>query len=335
MLAITHAAIAVAGATAIIGTTEPTVLFCAVVASQLPDLDTTKSYSGRVLYPLAKFLEERYPHRSITHSLLFTFALAVCSLPVCYFFSWKHWLAIVFGHLLSSAADTFTKSGVRLLYPNRIVCVCGRNPKLRLATGTGPEYMVLVAALAILLLSANLISGGGLEKQFATKFLTTNQTAAGMLLQESQRAIQIRVVGTRRYDNSQVDELFWAIDVQGSNTLIVLEDDKILRVADNGDIIPRRVEVKEGRRRMKVRRQRIQEVDANIWVNSLSSTARVSGSLQLETPGEIQLPLPAPGAINTISKSGEGVNLVYARKDELKAIDEYYILSGEVVIKEL
>jgi hypothetical protein len=44
----------------------------AVLGSQLPDIDTTTSTIGKIFFPLRSFLEDRFPYRRITHSLLTT-----------------------------------------------------------------------------------------------------------------------------------------------------------------------------------------------------------------------------------------------------------------------
>jgi hypothetical protein len=68
MMAITHASIAAAGTSLIIGTADPMALGLAVLGSQLPDIDTTTSTIGKIFFPISSFFEDRFPHRSITYS---------------------------------------------------------------------------------------------------------------------------------------------------------------------------------------------------------------------------------------------------------------------------
>ena len=86
MLSITHAAIAVSAASLTfgLGTNNPVALGLALLGSQLPDLDTTTSTIGQILFPVSNWLEDNFPHRSITHSLLATVTLAAitqCQAP--------------------------------------------------------------------------------------------------------------------------------------------------------------------------------------------------------------------------------------------------------------
>lgn len=54
---------------------------CAV-GSILPDIDTTTSGVGRFFRPVARFIEHRFGHRTITHSLLFLLLLSVALMPL-------------------------------------------------------------------------------------------------------------------------------------------------------------------------------------------------------------------------------------------------------------
>lgn len=83
MMAITHGAIASAGVSLLLTTGDPLVLGLAVAGSQLPDLDTTTSTIGKILFPIASWIEDKYPHRTITHSLLATATIALLSWVCC------------------------------------------------------------------------------------------------------------------------------------------------------------------------------------------------------------------------------------------------------------
>ena len=52
-------------------------IFCCL----LPDIDHRKSLIGKTFYPIAKFLDKRFGHRTITHSLMF---LVLCFLLVAF-----------------------------------------------------------------------------------------------------------------------------------------------------------------------------------------------------------------------------------------------------------
>ena len=85
-MAITHCAIAAAGTSLVLGTAEPLPLGLAILGSQIPDIDTTTSTIGKIFYPISSWIEDRFPHRSVTHCLLATVGITAVSLGVNYFF---------------------------------------------------------------------------------------------------------------------------------------------------------------------------------------------------------------------------------------------------------
>jgi inner membrane protein len=119
MIAITHAAIAAAGTSLLLGTSDPLPLALAVVGSQLPDLDSTESLVGQVCFPAASWFEDHYPHRTVTHSFLASAVLALGSMLVGLLAIRNLWafIALPIGHVLSCFADTFTRKRPSCSWP--------------------------------------------------------------------------------------------------------------------------------------------------------------------------------------------------------------------------
>jgi inner membrane protein len=160
-MSITHALIAAAGTSLMLATADPMALGLAVLGSQLPDLDTTTSTIGKIFFPLSSFIEDRFPHRSITHSLLATGFIAAVSLPIGYLLgNWLSAIALPLGHLLACFSDCFTKQGVQLFFPDPAWAISVSNPNRRIRTGSTAEYWVLVVAAAALVLGIWLATGG-------------------------------------------------------------------------------------------------------------------------------------------------------------------------------
>lgn len=337
MMGVTHTAISLAGVTIITGSVDPRIMLLAAIGSQIPDLDTTKSWVGLAFYPFAKFLEERFPHRSVTHSFFTTFAIAVLLIPIVLYFDWKLWLALPIGHLLSCFSDCATKLGCQFFYPlNKDNWVLGLNPRNRLETGKPGEYGLLVSAVCIFTISFYVITGGGGLKTWATRTLfQNNRTAVEVLRQENQKAVAIEVEGTNRADNSLVKQKFWAIAASGNDLIVKDDTGRILEVGASGQVIPKIVKILPERLKISFRQQKIEEAEGGEWINSLPPNSYISGTLQIEEAAELTLPIPAPGTMIKITKSGDGVTLDHATPSELKPIEEFYILSGQVLIKEL
>lgn len=163
MMAITHAIISSAGASLILGKTDTLTLGLAILGSQLPDLDTSTSLIGQCCFPLSRWLEKRFPHRTITHSLLATIILSAVSLISGYYFfnDLLYFMALPIGHILSCFSDTFTKQGVQFFYPSNSWCISVSNPHRRIRTGSTSEYYVLAVFSLILFLNFSIISNTG------------------------------------------------------------------------------------------------------------------------------------------------------------------------------
>ena len=130
----------------------------ALMAALIPDLDSHRSYVGRMLPFISSPLEHQFGHRTLTHSLMAQItvgALAYLLLPFGYF------LAIVCGWLSHILADMMTPAGVCWFWPSRVRCVIPGNVKYRIdSMGQGELVFLLMMALIGLLLKP--LAGTGL-----------------------------------------------------------------------------------------------------------------------------------------------------------------------------
>jgi len=114
---------------------KPEYLFFTAFFAILPDIDHLKSPIGKLFYPIAKWLNLKYGHRTITHSLIFYFSLFALVSFLDNIFSGSGNYSLIYGfaffsHLLF---DMLTKQGVPLFWPfMRNPCVIPGNPDLRL-----------------------------------------------------------------------------------------------------------------------------------------------------------------------------------------------------------
>ena len=82
MMSVTHAAFSVSLTSIVLGTANPEVLSIAAIASLLPDIDTSKSFIGRLFLPISRWIETRTVHRGITHSFFATGVLTLITYPL-------------------------------------------------------------------------------------------------------------------------------------------------------------------------------------------------------------------------------------------------------------
>lgn len=143
------------------------------VASILPDIDHTKSIVGKCVYPLAKYIDRNFGHRTITHSLVCWLGITVVLYLLEQLFfkseihSWIFSLAY-FSHLL---LDMCTLQGIPLFYPfSSDMCVLPANPKLRVQTNDLKTETLIFLGFCVLLVSMIDLITAGLTPSFNAKF---------------------------------------------------------------------------------------------------------------------------------------------------------------------
>jgi inner membrane protein len=152
MLTITHLLVGAASVGMAAQTTNPVPILIGAIASLLPDIDISTSPAGRVLPFISRPLEQRFSHRSATHSLLASFTLALVSYALWFAMPVIPLViihALNIGYFAGWFLDCFTKSGVEMFYPLGVRCVCPGNRNLRISTGSAAEYWLMVFVVAI------------------------------------------------------------------------------------------------------------------------------------------------------------------------------------------
>lgn len=89
----------------------------ASAAAAAPDVDTLGSTVGRVFAPLARRIERRFGHRTITHCYAAQLAVALAALPLVWLGLTHLYAAAVVGYLSHPFLDTWTTQGVRVFWP--------------------------------------------------------------------------------------------------------------------------------------------------------------------------------------------------------------------------
>jgi inner membrane protein len=336
----THCLLAATTAAGLLGTADPNVICVAIATSMIPDMDTTKSYPGRIIWPLARWLEERFPHRSVTHSFLLTLVLAIAAIPVFYYtHSWQMAAALPLGQATSAIADTFTKAGSMLFWPARAICVAGRNPRYRLETGSAAELPVALLAMALLCLFLWFNTGGGFTAQFAQWLFPNADTAIELFEKHgTTHSVIVDVEGTHTSTSRRVKETFTVLDHAQHNLMVANAGGALYKVGQASDcqIRPTKIKSRLGSSQTLVfKTQDIIEADAAAWLGSLSPQVYLSGELVVEEPEELVAPSPELDTMPTVAVAAGKVTLHYARSNELSFLQGFWISTGRVVIKEV
>jgi inner membrane protein len=342
MMSKTHAAFSVCAASLALSTADPLTLSIAAVASQLPDVDTSKSLVGRVLFPVSWFLEERFPHRTITHSFLATFFIAGAFYPVYWLTSPTDYWAIVIGYLMGWIADCFTKTGVTALYPATMArLVIPANPRLRLSTGSGGEYFLLLLLVLGIVASINLNSAGGIVRSFNA--LLAQPSGAVDLFQKEGRTRQViaQVKGRKPASAVDVNESFEVVEVMGGNLLVSDRRGDLYNVGsgDGVDIAAEQVNAELGRTiRTDVRELHLDEQSLGDVLRSIKAQTAARVFITGELAIQFAPTLAAPQSLqhfNTVTVSGtdtKAVKLHAASLDDFKKLAEFDA-TGDLLIK--
>ena len=126
-----------------------------IIGSLLPDIDKPNSLLGRLFFPISKFIDRRWGHRTITHSLIFHLIVTL----IFYFAEYilnnpNYHLTFIFSIavLVHFFCDMVTVSGVPLFYPFfKNSCVLPANPENRLSI-SNPSHNFLTSFFFIFLI---------------------------------------------------------------------------------------------------------------------------------------------------------------------------------------
>ena len=314
MLAITHAAIATAGVSLLLGTAQPLPLALAVLGSQLPDIDTTTSITGQVLYPISSWIEDRFPHRSVTHSLAATVAIATVSLAVgASLGDIKSWLALPLGHLLSCFSDCFTRQGVQLFWPTPVWAISVSNPKRRIRTGGPAEYWVLAVAVGLLMLSIWLAGTGGVTGQVNQSLGLRDGAMATYNTHAASAEVYAEITGVWADDRTRADGRYLILDAVG-NEFIVTDGQGVYQTGKQ--LLVEKLTTATGTAMTRTTQTlTLSDEDVVSRLQALrmaNPSARIylSGSIMVDFPEEVR-PTVLPRQLPAVTVVGESVELNY------------------------
>ena len=337
-MAITHAAIATAGTSFALGTADPLLLGLSIIGSQLPDIDTTTSTIGKIFFPISSWIEDRYPHRTITHSLLATASLTVVSFFVCFLLgdiSFKLAIALPLGHLLACFSDTFTKQGVQLFYPDPAWAISVSNPRRRLKTGGAGELWVLGSAIAILVFSIYLVNGGGVTQKVSQSLGLKDGVIRIYNQNAATHHVYADIKGVWARDRTSASGKYWILGTEGSE-FIISDSQGIYKT--NDQIVIERVSTSVGQRaETEIRSLSFNDEEAIAPLEALKHSHNdaalfVNGSVSVDFPEDISDPVE-PKQIDKVSLIGEKLKFSYCPIDmAISSLRNQYAI-GNIEVK--
>jgi inner membrane protein len=323
MMTLTHLAISGLMTSLILGTADPVVVGTGAIAGLLPDVDISNSPAGRVLFPIARYLEKHFTHRSCTHSIVASLAIGavVYGLAASSAISWQLAHAIEIGYTFGYLVDAITKSGIQLFFPSNLRCVVPGNRKLRLSTGSNWEYGILVLVVSLLLLVLSVNTQGGIAFTF-NEILATPRGVQDLMNQKgSSHQIIVHIDGVRTFDRARIKDDFVVVEQKDAHTFTIhpiSTPDELYQVSNRPDmghqIVSERITGKVGRKITT-------KIESVTWVEEeilpkLDQTLDkypdaqiyLTGSIEIDDPEQISIQAK-PQQLATVTKHGRKLEL--------------------------
>ncbi len=160
---------------------SPIYIASTIVGALIPDIDYTKSTIGKIFRPISKYLNRRFGHRTITHSLIAMFgSFLLFAIIESTFFdrttTSKIYLLGFFSHLV---LDMMTVQGVPLFYPFlRNPCVLPGNPNARFKTGNLHSETLIFCFFCVSMIFLQPLFQNGFWTQYNRYFGTPKHLAS-------------------------------------------------------------------------------------------------------------------------------------------------------------
>jgi inner membrane protein len=345
MMNSTQAVFSVALTSLAMGTADPVLLGTAAIASQLPDLDTSKSWIGRLppLTLISRWIEKRYSHRTLTHSFLFSLGLAAVTFPVT-LWNQSVWIALNLGYFLGWYADNFTKQGVCAFFPHPGRLVTPSNPRLRLSTGSSAEYFLLVVLVCVAIAIINLNTSGGILKAFNQTLGLSSGAVEIVAAEQNQYLLMAQIKGRNTLTQQAVQGQFEVVQPLTQTDLLVKDSQgRLYRAGETQEsqIQITQVQVqRQGTVKPSVREIRLEDEAIADALSRLPQSDRVylSGLLTVEDAEDL-VPPNYPDRFNSIRvQPGSGIASVHleaASPAEVVRVLGDYSASGSLIVRSI
>ena len=249
---------------------------CAIIGSVLPDIDSPRSYIGRVLPYASIPIERQWGHRTVTHSLLCLLALSVMTWPLL-IFQIPCYAALLLGYMSHIVADCATKSGVPLFYPHSAACVFPGSAKYRIKTGSTGEGILLIGLLFMLLIFLPVLHLGGIWQSF--RYLMATPSAAYANYRQADTETILTFEGRWRHTREHIRGEGVILDARPTMFWIIYNG-QVQTCGEHGAILPDKVRVRETDRLVQIQTLQLKGKTWEELVNQIPENSFVSGQLK-------------------------------------------------------
>ena len=338
MKAATH--LALAGLTGVVASgfgAEPGVAGGAALAvgALLPDVDTTTSGLGKWAKPFSGMLEQRFGHRTVTHSLLGMAVVALVSswLLVLWPPAWT-WLLI--GYATHLILDTANIIGVPLLWPMRLQFWMVHNRAWRVPYGSSREFGFL-AGFALLSVALLPLSSDGFSPWFHRLVAAPYATVEDYLRWRDSYEVYAQIEGVNLLTNEDISGRYRIIDALTPEEFLV--EDEMGRAYSVGqtqsaNIQPTRTTAWRGQP-LTTSTYRV-DLAGRLVSDLIASLPAEAQAVKVNAELELSQPVPTPpvvGYFPRLKSTGTRLELRAATFGGLGALPNVVITEGSAVIR--
>ncbi len=284
---------------------------CAIIGSVLPDIDSPRSYIGRVLPYASIPIERQWGHRTITHSLLCLLALSVMIWPLL-IYQIPCYAALLLGYLSHIVADCATKSGVPLFYPHSAACVFPGSAKYRIKTGSMGERYLSIGIVFMLLIFLPILHMGGIWQSF--RYLMATPATAYANYRQADTETILTFEGRWRHTREHIRGEGVILDARPAMFWIVVNG-QVQTCGEHGAILPDKVRVRETDRPVQIQRLQLKDETYEQLVNQIPENSFVSGQLKAT-----ETFYPGRETPNTITITSRSLKFQFARKVDISRL---------------
>lgn len=212
---------------------QPLFLFFTALFAVLPDIDHTKSPIGTLFYPIAKYLDKKLGHRTITHSLICYVLLILLVGTIERIISDKRVITSIFiwsygSHLI---LDMITKQGVPLFYPfKKNPCVIPANPDFRFKSSDFRTETIVFMVFILVGYSCKNLFANGFWNTYNRKFSNIQHVYNETRLSDNLISVNYKIISEGQEKKGKA----YVIEANQSSLLLF---DKSFFKADNNSII--------------------------------------------------------------------------------------------------
>ena len=312
----------------------PEAMVC-LVGSLLADIDTTTSGVGKFARPLSGWVETRFGHRTVTHSLLFCLLLGLILWPLEHFQPASYW-AFLWGYLSHLLLDTFNVNGVPLLWPARVQFWFFPARSMRIKYGSPAESVVALICLG-LGFGLWFIGQDGFDTTFRRLVASPETAVIDYLKMRDKSEVWADLSGFNSQTQEDMNGRYLIVEALGRNGVLVEDaSGQSYAVSKFGQVVAYHIRAYSGEAIQKAEyRVDISGRTVGELLSSLPKAKRLHLSGTLELSSLPPLPPPPVGTTARVRKTPRQgwLELQAARPDDLIPLERLFIVSGSAVVR--